>query len=148
MWFWRSFLLCTLLLFLLNSCLSDRTRQILAGTDTIEILYYEAGAPGKLSGEAVSIRDKIYIQELFRFISDEAPKEKNDRCRPLGRMRFLKARIDLLLYEADFILEDGCAVLLLEYKGEILRREILPEGVEFLELARKYKDAIENEAIL
>ncbi|MEO1652229.1 MAG: hypothetical protein AAFU64_01685 [Bacteroidota bacterium] len=141
-------ILLSLLLLLLPACLSDRTWQILAGTDTIEILYYKKGKPGEFSGESFSIRDKQFIREFFKSLSDKAPTQVKDNCEPIGRMRFLKARIDLLLYEADFILEEGCAALLLEYEGEVLPREIFPEGVEFLKLARKYKEAIDNEDIL
>ncbi|MDX2306540.1 MAG: hypothetical protein NW226_27265 [Microscillaceae bacterium] len=132
--------------FSLQACQSPKIPQILAGTDTIEIIYFSPKGKNTLEDERFNIRDKTFIHELLYYISDK--DTLIDYCNYEGVMKFHKARVGIVLMEAKFSTHQNCSFMTFQYQNKQFTRLIQPGGVTFLRLARKYKDAIDNEDLL
>ena len=130
----------------LQTCQSPKIPQILAGTDTIEIIFPSTQPTNDTTTERFNIRDKVFIHELLYYIADEDTLV--GECEYEGLMKFHKARVGVVLMEAKFSLQESCPFVTFQAKDRQFTRLIRPGGVTFLRLARKYKDAIDNEEIL
>ena len=118
----------------------------MAGTDTIEIIFPPKQNNDDTVTERFNIRDKVFIHELLYYIADEDTLVSV--CEYEGLMKFHKSRVGVTLMEAKFSLKDSCPFVTFQYQDKQFTRLIRPAGVTFLRLARKYKDAIDNEEIL
>jgi hypothetical protein len=121
-----------------NACNSTDIRQILAGTDTIEIIFYQN--QNQAIADTIRVPDKTYIREIIdSFGLIDKPHYK---CGYQGKLRFLKSRVNHTILEAEFNLQKDCAYLTFIHHKTLHTRTINAQGVEFLELSRKYKEVL------
>jgi hypothetical protein len=124
-------------LYLLIACSSVNLRQELAGTDTIEVIFYN---PNGQAADTVWVRDKSHIWQLLKGIENkDIPPLK---CGYQGKLNFRKSRVKVLILEAEFNLMPDCAYISFLYQNKLYARELNSDGVAFLELAKKYKEVL------
>jgi hypothetical protein len=131
-------ILLILVFFLFNACNRLDIRQILAGTDTIEIIFYQNQK--QVNQDTIRVPDKTYIREIIN--SFGLIDKPHFKCGYQGKLRFLKTRVQHIILEAEFNLEKDCAYLSFIHNQTLHTRTISLQGLEFLELSRKYKDVL------
>ncbi|MCU0444024.1 MAG: hypothetical protein MUE85_03840 [Microscillaceae bacterium] len=129
-----------LIFLVLTACSSINIRQLLAGTDTIEIIFYQPNR--KIVADTIRLQEKAYIRELINSIG--LTEQPTFKCGYQGKLRFLKARVRHTILEAEFNLQKDCAHLSFLHNQALHTRKIDQSGVEFLQMSRKYKEVIEG----
>jgi hypothetical protein len=123
-------------LFCLSSCSSDSNlNELLAGTDTIEIIFYRNDS--QPNADTLLLKDKGFIKQVIASIEGNSPAYK---CGYEGKMIFRKAQVKEVFLDVEFNLQKDCAHIVYLHKEKLRHRKINAYGVEFLHKARKYRD--------
>lgn len=128
--------------FLPGCCVSNSLdlRQILAGADTVEFIFFSQNS----SPDTLQVTHKESITTIIYALSPKDLSAEFMDCQPEGRINFLKKRIKLTLLEGTFSMNASCTHISFIYRGKKYTKKISSEGVDFIRFAHKYKMIIEE----
>lgn len=125
------------LLLSLQACTEPNFRQMLAGTERIEISFYKDEKKRVDPEQTFFIQERDLLKNFIKTVTREKIQPPN--CAVQGMMKFDRYRIGLTLLKAEFNMQQACAFIIFNYQEKKYCFKIPKDDLELLELAKIYR---------
>lgn len=121
---------------MISSCGPGRARDLLAGTDQIDVALFTV-APGRVdSSQILRIRDKHSVNNFLQTLL--APQTPTYPGTWVGKVHFRRVRVHSSLILADLYVQDTIQELIFEHKGKRYAWPLSADTRDYLRLAFSY----------